>query len=60
MKENATKGIPLKRLGTPEEIDELVTYLLTSKADYINGEVIHGSLFECTRLISSYIINTIF
>ncbi|WP_078393231.1 SDR family NAD(P)-dependent oxidoreductase [Shouchella patagoniensis] len=40
MKENATSGIPQKRLGTPEEVAELVTFLLTSKAQYINGEVI--------------------
>ena len=40
MKENATKGIPQQRLGTPEEVAELVTFLLTSKAEYINGEVI--------------------
>ncbi len=40
MKENATKGIPQKRLGTPEEVAELVAFLLTSKAQYINGEVI--------------------
>ncbi|MGM9951184.1 MAG: SDR family NAD(P)-dependent oxidoreductase [Lysinibacillus sp.] len=40
MKENATAGIPQKRLGTSEEVAELVTFLLTSKAEYINGEVI--------------------
>lgn len=40
MKENAANGIPQKRLGTPEEVAELVTFLLTSKAQYINGEVI--------------------
>ncbi|MDQ0483900.1 SDR family NAD(P)-dependent oxidoreductase [Guptibacillus hwajinpoensis] len=40
MKENAESGIPQKRLGTPEEVAELVTFLLTSKAQYINGEVI--------------------
>src|SRR5690625_245131 len=40
MKENATSGIPQKRLGTPEEVAELVTFLLTSEAQYINGEVI--------------------
>src|SRR5699024_10771614 len=40
MKENATSGIPQKRLGTPEEVAELVTFLLTSTAQYINGEVI--------------------
>ncbi|MFD2706913.1 SDR family NAD(P)-dependent oxidoreductase [Salibacterium lacus] len=40
MKENAAGGIPQKRLGTPEEVAELVTFLLTSPAQYINGEVI--------------------
>lgn len=40
MKANATSGIPQKRLGTPEEVAELVAFLLTSKAQYINGEVI--------------------
>lgn len=40
MKANATSGIPQKRLGTSEEVAELVTFLLTSKAQYINGEVI--------------------
>ncbi|MCA0987282.1 SDR family NAD(P)-dependent oxidoreductase [Guptibacillus algicola] len=40
MKENAEAGIPQKRLGTPEEVAELVAFLLTSKAQYINGEVI--------------------
>jgi len=40
MKANATAGIPQKRLGTPEEVAELVTFLLTSPAQYINGEVI--------------------
>ena len=40
MKANATNGIPQKRLGKPEEVAELVTFLLTSKAEYINGEVI--------------------
>lgn len=40
MKESAESGIPQKRLGTPEEVAELVTFLLTSNAQYINGEVI--------------------
>ncbi len=40
MKANATSGIPQKRLGTPEEVAELVTFLLTSTAKYINGDVI--------------------
>ena len=40
MKENVANGIPQRRLGTSEEVAELVTFLLTSKAEYINGEVI--------------------
>lgn len=40
MKENAVAGIPQKRLGTAEEVAELVTFLLVSPAQYINGEVI--------------------
>lgn len=40
MKESAENGIPQKRLGTPEEVAELVAFLLTSSAQYINGEVI--------------------
>lgn len=40
MKESSEQGIPQKRLGTPEEVAELVTFLLTSKAQYINGEIV--------------------
>ncbi len=40
MKESAEQGIPQKRLGTSDEVAELVTFLLTSDAQYINGEVI--------------------
>ncbi|GGD09468.1 SDR family NAD(P)-dependent oxidoreductase [Pontibacillus salipaludis] len=40
MKESAENGIPQKRLGTPEEVAESVAFLLTSKAQYINGDVI--------------------
>jgi NAD(P)-dependent dehydrogenase (short-subunit alcohol dehydrogenase family) len=40
MKANAEAGIPQKRLGTPEEVAELVAFLLTSKAQYINGDTI--------------------
>ncbi|MGB6407611.1 MAG: glucose 1-dehydrogenase [Planococcus donghaensis] len=39
MKESAEAGIPQKRLGQPEDVAELVTFLLT-KADYINGETV--------------------
>lgn len=39
-KESSEAGIPQKRLGTPEEVAELVAFLLTSKAQYINGDTI--------------------
>lgn len=32
--------IPMGRLGFPEEVGELVSYLASSKANYINGEII--------------------
>lgn len=33
-------SVPLRRLGTPEEIAELAYFLLSDKAAYINGEVV--------------------
>lgn len=33
-------AIPQRRLGQPEEVAELVTFLLTSEAKYINGAVV--------------------
>lgn len=33
-------SVPLKRLGTPEEIADLAHFLLSDKAAYINGEVV--------------------
>ena len=40
MKYLVEQGIPQKRLGTADEVAELVAFLLTSKAQYINGDVI--------------------
>ena len=33
-------SIPLKRMGKPEEIAEMVAYLASDKADYITGTAI--------------------
>ena len=39
--------IPLRRLGTPEEIASVVSFLVSEKANYITGETIHvnGGMF---------------
>ncbi len=33
--------LPLKRLGTPEDVAEAVGFLASDKASYITGQVIH-------------------
>ena len=33
-------SVPLRRLGTPEEIADLATFMLSDKASYLNGECI--------------------
>jgi NAD(P)-dependent dehydrogenase (short-subunit alcohol dehydrogenase family) len=38
--ENIERAIPLKRLGTPEDIAHLVTFLVSDAAVYITGETI--------------------
>ncbi|NPC92370.1 2,4-dienoyl-CoA reductase [Bacillus sp. WMMC1349] len=38
--ERTMKSVPLERLGTPEEIAGLASYLLSEQAAYINGECV--------------------
>jgi 3alpha(or 20beta)-hydroxysteroid dehydrogenase len=38
-RESMTRRVPLKRLGTPEDVANLVTWLLSSEAAYITGSV---------------------
>lgn len=38
--EEVTKQVPLNRLGTPEEMAEVVEFLLSERSAYINGETI--------------------
>lgn len=38
--ENLVDSLPMKRMGKPEEVAELVLFLCSNKSDYITGEVI--------------------
>jgi 3-oxoacyl-[acyl-carrier protein] reductase len=46
--EKYTKAIPLARVGEPEEVAHLVSFLASEKASYITGEVINinGGLYS--------------
>lgn len=41
VKEEASKNIPLKRLGDPEDVANLVGFLASDTANYITGQVIN-------------------
>lgn len=48
VKKNLLKNIPLARLGTPEDVANLVLFLASSRSDYITGQAINlsgGSVF---------------
>ena len=46
-KEEILKQIPLSRFGKPEEVGELIEFLITDEASYITGQTIHinGGLY---------------
>ena len=41
VKENINSQIPLKRMGTAEEVAKLVYFLGTAESSYITGQVIN-------------------
>ena len=47
VKEEILSQIPLARFGKPEEISQLVDFLISDEASYITGQTIHvnGGLF---------------
>ena len=41
IKEEIAKQIPLKRMGTPEDVANVVSFLVSEKSNYITGQVIN-------------------
>ena len=41
IKEEIAKKIPLKRMGTPQDVANVVKFLASSDSSYITGQVIH-------------------
>jgi len=35
-----TQGVPLKRLGTPEEIAQMILFLASAKAEFVTGQIV--------------------
>ncbi|MDU4659542.1 MAG: SDR family oxidoreductase, partial [Clostridium butyricum] len=40
-KDEIKKNIPLKKLGKPEDVANVVAFLASENSDYITGQVIH-------------------
>jgi NAD(P)-dependent dehydrogenase (short-subunit alcohol dehydrogenase family) len=40
-KASMIQGVPLKRLGRPEEIAQSIVFLASGKADFLTGEIVH-------------------
>lgn len=41
LKDETKKGIPLKRLGTPEDVANVVSFLASEEGNYVTGQVIN-------------------
>jgi 2-hydroxycyclohexanecarboxyl-CoA dehydrogenase len=41
--EKITRGVPLRRLGTPADVAGLVAYLCTDRAAYLTGQTLSVS-----------------
>ena len=41
VKEEIAKAIPVKRIGTAEDVANVVSFLASEKSSYITGQVIH-------------------
>jgi enoyl-[acyl-carrier-protein] reductase (NADH) len=35
------QGVPLKRIGTREEIAQVILFLASDKANFVTGEIVH-------------------
>ena len=41
LKEKFAKALPLQRMGTPQDVAVVVDFLLSEKASYITGQLVH-------------------
>ena len=41
VKEEIAKGIPLKRMGTPQDVANVVKFLTSEDSSYMTGQVLH-------------------
>lgn len=41
VKEEIAKNIPLKRMGTPKDVANMVKFLVSEDSSYVTGQLIH-------------------